>query len=368
MLSMMSLVAHGEQREAALPANPPLPSVQVTSSPPPPEEAPESATVVQRPGPQEKKGPTRSRDGLRAIGQDVQGAIARAIEYLDVRDGWVPIRWRGRVRGSVLVLSGALLTIAVIGGVVAIVKASSSARSSDVVASAPSVEPPATPAVFAATPAPTAAPVKEVEVKTAPPAAPRSTLATAPMSESDEGALLLESARSFTWQGRDSEAVTMVERALLRNPELRTDARVREVLLRTAHSDDKATSAATFALLEGPMVETGAELMYEISLARVGKEAARKRAQSFLRSKQFAKNAALPLFIAVRLRQAKSCEDKHALLTLAQGGGKQTLDYLRELQAHTACTPDDLVNCYPCLRADGKLSEAIAAIEKRTKG
>ncbi len=324
--------------------------------------------MVQRPGSHSGRGPTRPRDGLRAIGQDVQAAFSRAVEYLDVRDGWVPIRWRGKVRGSVLTLSGGLAALVLVGGIVALVKVSkSAARSSDVVSAAPHVETPATPAVFAATPGPSALPVKEPSPKETPALSSRSSGTTVSASDGDEGGLLLDSARSFTWQGRDVEAVTLVERALLRNPELRSDPRVREVLLRTAHSDDKASSAATFALLEGPMVDTGAELMYEISLARVGKEAARKRAQSFLRSKQFMKNAPLPLFVAVRLRQAKSCEDKHALLTLAQGGGKQTLDYLRELQAHTTCAPDDLVNCYPCLRADSKLSDAIAAIEKRTK-
>lgn len=299
----------------------------------------------------------------------MQAAFARAVEYLDVRDGWVPVRWRGKVRGSVLTVSGALVAIALLGGIVALVKVSSSkSRSSEIAAAAPHADAAPTPAVFAATPAPSAAPLKVLPAKDAPALSNRpSTIAASSSSDGDEGALLLDSARSFTWQGRDAEAVTLVERALLRNPELRSDPRVREVLLRTAHSDDKASSAATFALLEGPMVDTGAELMYEISLARVGKDAARKRAQSFLRSKQFMKNAPLPLFVAVRLRQAKSCEDKHALLTLAQGGGKQTLEYLRELQSHTTCAPDDLVNCYPCLRADSKLNDAIAAIEKRTK-
>jgi hypothetical protein len=306
-----------------------------------------------------------SSEWLRRAGGKATAAARDAIEFLDVNDGWVPIAWRGRIRGSALVGSGALVLAVGVAATVLIATRVSApvaqngpeAKPSSVISRAPlhtetkpaSVEAPAR-----------SAPVREVA------AALPATLPRSDASVTDEGALLLDSATALLREGRDADAVMLVERALLRNPELRSDSRVHDTLLRTAHSDDRASAAATFALLEGSMGERGAELMYEISLTRVGKESARRRAQTWLRGKQFAKNAALPLFIAVKLREAKTCEDKHALLPLAAGGGKQTLDYLRELQAHTTCAPDDLVNCYPCMRADNRLSDAISAIEKRT--
>jgi hypothetical protein len=306
-----------------------------------------------------------SSEWLRRAGGKATAAARDAIEFLDVNDGWVPIAWRGRIRGSALVGSGALVLAVGVAATVLIAKRVSTPLARDAHEAKPSSVVSRGPLRTETKPASVEAPARPAPLREVAAALP----APLPRSEAsltDEGALLLDSATALLREGRDADAVMLVERALLRNPQLGSDSRVHDTLLRTAHSDDRASAAATFALLEGSMGERGAELMYEISLTRVGKESARRRAQTWLRGKQFAKNAALPLFIAVKLREAKTCEDKHALLPLAAGGGKQTLDYLRELQAHTTCAPDDLVNCYPCLRADNRLSDAISAIEKRT--
>ncbi len=192
-------------------------------------------------------------------------------------------------------------------------------------------------------------------------------LASAEASEPglDERTLLLNLASSLASAGQAAHAVALLERALLRDPSIRSDERVGKALLQTVYADDKATVNASFALLEGPMAERGAELMYELSLSRNVNDAPRRHAETWLRSKEFLKAAPFPLYTVVKLRQAKTCEDKRALLGLAAAGGKQTLEYLRELAAHVTCSPDDLVNCYPCLRAEAHLTDSILALEKR---
>lgn len=199
------------------------------------------------------------------------------------------------------------------------------------------------------------------------PEAPKSPMAPSETSL-DEPSLLLGAANTFVQTGRESEAVSLIERTLLRSPELASDPRVGKVLLRAVHAEGRGAVSASFALLEGPMGQHGAELLYELSFSGDARAAPKRRAEKWLRSKDFDRVASFPLYVTVKLRQAESCEDKHALLELAAAGGRQTLDYLRELEVRTTCAPDDLANCYPCLRADSRLKDAITKLEKRVQG
>ncbi|MGC4089328.1 MAG: hypothetical protein QM756_15865 [Polyangiaceae bacterium] len=282
-------------------------------------------------------------------------ALARVRSSIDARDSWVPERIRGRVGPSAFVLG--LVATCAVAAVVGIKVAGSLADAPSKAVSRVDVDEP-----------PIASKMKDFAANAAAASAAEAVSPKPANRAEDEGTLLLNSANAFASDGRDVEAVALVERAVLRNPELRTDERVAKVLLRTVYSEDKNAVSTSFALMEGPMLERGAELMYELSLASSVQEAPRRRAQSYLRSKEFTKTASLPLFILVKLRQAKTCEDKRALLGLANGGGRQTLEYLRELEAHTTCSPDDLVNCYPCLRVDSRLTDTIATLSKRVEG
>jgi len=318
---------------------------------------------------------TRSAQRARRVGgtwvSDAASAVQRARSTVDAHDAWVPAQLREKISPSALI-GVALAGVFVLSAVTFKLTTSALEARADSVAQRSSAVA-AAPAAGVSDPRPGAA-------QTPPASAPNESSATLPAAQAplaaapaaiptitDEGALLLNSAATFLNEERAGEAVTLVERALLRSPELRSDPRVGKILLRAANAEEDATSKAAFGLLEGPMAESGAELLYELSQDRSAKDAARRRAQSWIRSKQFAKAAPLPLYTLVRLRSAKTCEDKHALLGLAQGGGKPTLEYLKQLQARSTCAPDDLVNCYPCMRADTKLVDTIAELERRLK-
>lgn len=217
-----------------------------------------------------------------------------------------------------------------------------------------------------------------VNAAAAPPDAPRAAAPSAtgviaaavasPPVQSDEASLLLSVAGRFTAEGRATDAVALVERVLLRRPELRADPRVSTVLLRTAQGEDTAAANAAFTLLSGPMAEHGAKTLYELWLSPNSKAEARRRAEKWLQSRDFDKVAPLPLYVSVKLRQAKTCEDKHALLSLASAGDNQTLHYLKEIEKRTTCALDDLANCYPCMRVDSRLAETIAQLEAQAGG
>jgi hypothetical protein len=182
----------------------------------------------------------------------------------------------------------------------------------------------------------------------------------------DEATVLLDLAQSMLAQRRDADAVPPLERLIARRPELKDDERLGRILLTAAASTDKQAAARSHALLTGPMGETGAALLYELSLKSEVRDGVRERAEKWLASKEFERVAPLSVYAAVRLRKATSCEDKHALLEFAgKAGGKYVLSYLKELDAKKTCAPDDLEHCYPCLKSDGKLAETIAKLEGR---
>jgi len=180
----------------------------------------------------------------------------------------------------------------------------------------------------------------------------------------DEPSVLLALASSLLDQHRDAEVPALAARLIARHPELVSDDRLQHVVLAAAASSDTRAATDGFALLTGPMGETGAALVYALSLKDDVRRSVRQRAQSYLSSKDFERVAALPVFAAEKLRSAKSCEDKRGLLDFAgQVGGPQVLDALKELEHHTSCGPEDLVHCYPCLANDHRLADIVAKLE-----
>jgi hypothetical protein len=182
----------------------------------------------------------------------------------------------------------------------------------------------------------------------------------------DEATVLLDLANQLLSQRRDADAPPLVARVIAREPARTNDPRVGQILIATASSDDRRAVADSYALLTGPMGEAGAVLVYELSVKRGVRDGIRARAQTWLGSKEFEKIAPLPVFAAQKLRAAKTCEDKHALLDFAErAGGKHVLEYLKEVEKKKACAPDDLEHCYPCMRNDSKLSDVIASLERK---
>ncbi|HEY3493559.1 MAG TPA: hypothetical protein VGK73_02690 [Polyangiaceae bacterium] len=194
----------------------------------------------------------------------------------------------------------------------------------------------------------------------------RPKLPAAPSGPTDETTVLLDLSESMLAQRRDADAVSPLERLITRHPELKDNDRLGRILLRAAASTDRQAASQAHGLLTGPMGESGAALLYELSLKPELRDGVRQRVQTWLASKDFERVAPLPVYAAVRLRNAASCEDKHALLEFAgKAGGKYVLTYLKELESKKACAPDDLVHCYPCMRNDTRLTETIARLEGR---
>jgi hypothetical protein len=217
----------------------------------------------------------------------------------------------------------------------------------------------------AAQPASAAGPNAEAARAEAAPASVSKTAAPAP--KSDEATVLLELADSLIAQRREADVIPILERLITRQPELKDDPRVARILMTTAAVEERRAATGSYTLLTGVMGESGAALMYELSQKRDVREGVRRRAATWLDSKEFERVAPLTVYAAVRLRKAETCEEKHALLDFAgKAGGKYVLAYLQELDRKKLCAADDLVNCYPCMRNDSLLGDTIAKIERST--
>jgi hypothetical protein len=68
----------------------------------------------------------------------------------------------------------------------------------------------------------------------------------------------------------------------------------------------------------------------------------------------------------VALRYATTCPQRYALLPRAKElGDERALGYLNMYKATTGCGRRQKDDCYPCLRADSRLNDAIDAIKQR---
>jgi hypothetical protein len=160
-------------------------------------------------------------------------------------------------------------------------------------------------------------------------------------------------------------AAATVDRALKLDPGLSRNAHVAAVLWVTAQNED--AREATFLLLEGPMGSKGAEIAYDLIVTPKVSAAVRKRSERFVGSAQFEKAASPALRVAVKLRDARKCDDIHALLDDAiEHSDDRSLPYLRRFQNTKSCkVRRRRVDCWPCLRADRKLIDAIEAAASR---
>ncbi|MGE0325047.1 MAG: protein kinase [Polyangiaceae bacterium] len=181
----------------------------------------------------------------------------------------------------------------------------------------------------------------------------------------DDTTVMLELARAYALKERRSDAVEVIDKAVQKNPDSRKDPGVASTLW-VAAQDEKSQDQA-FALLQGAMGEKGADIIYDLVTTDGVKHKVVARAEKWLASEQFQKNSSPALNIAVALRTAKSCGQKHGLLLRAKNvGDKRSLPYLHRFATPTGCGRGGRSDCNPCMRKDDLLKQAIETIEKRS--
>jgi serine/threonine-protein kinase len=132
-------------------------------------------------------------------------------------------------------------------------------------------------------------------------------------------------------------------------------------LIREAQDD-------AFALLDSKMGMRGIDILFDIAYGASGRmyPQAAARAKKALDSPDVRKRASPALAVLMAFREAKTCDQKHALLdTVRDKGDARLLSQLQPYEAARGCGFLGRSDCYPCMHRDHLLDEAKQAIVDR---
>ena len=120
------------------------------------------------------------------------------------------------------------------------------------------------------------------------------------------------------------------------------------------------------AFLEGEFGETGVDVLLDLAV-RPGPLRLKLKFNQSIAKPEVRRHASHAAQVAMDLRAASKCEQKRALLPRAsQYGDRRALQQLKWLEQKQNCGPYGLGDCGACLRQDGALHSAIAAIAARS--
>ena len=173
-------------------------------------------------------------------------------------------------------------------------------------------------------------------------------------------ALALASAR----RQREVTRVALLRQKLTRDPGLFKDATTLAEL-RHAAEDPLTAPDALSAMAEAPG-PLSADLLYEMWTGTVVRNGATELARSLVFSKEVRAKASPELAIALDLRIAETCEQNQALLPrVLDKGDRRSLALLAKLSRKFGCGANKRLDCYPCLRGDQAVDDAMTAVKKR---
>jgi hypothetical protein len=177
---------------------------------------------------------------------------------------------------------------------------------------------------------------------------------------SKDEALTLASAR----RQREITRVALLRQSLTRDPGLFKDAATLTELRRAAEDPLTAPDALS-AMAEAPG-SLSADLLYEVWTGTVARNSATELARSLVFSKEVRAKASPELAVALELRIAETCEQNKALLPkVLEKGDRRSLALLAKLSRRFGCGANKRQDCYPCLREDKAVDEAMTAVKKR---
>jgi serine/threonine-protein kinase len=130
----------------------------------------------------------------------------------------------------------------------------------------------------------------------------------------------------------------------------------------------KETQDDAFALLESKMGALGVDILYDIAFGTSGKmyPASAAHAKRSLTANDVRGRASPALAVLLDLREAKGCDARHALLERVRDqGDARILSILQQFQTTRGCGFLGVADCYPCMRKDDLLGEAVAAVGGR---
>jgi hypothetical protein len=169
--------------------------------------------------------------------------------------------------------------------------------------------------------------------------------------------------RVHTSDGHGAPAMRALGRLIALDSSAAQDAEMIEAL-HAALDGPFDASAAAIRVAEGPLGARGVDILFDCATMA---GPARERCEAALFKPEVRGHASPALRIALDLTEGTDCESKHAVVLRATDDGDQrALPALRALLKKNGCGRRGRYDCWPCLRYDGTVEEAIAAIEARS--
>jgi serine/threonine-protein kinase len=176
--------------------------------------------------------------------------------------------------------------------------------------------------------------------------------------------MLLE--RAFTGVRNTREAIREAGLWLASDAKAAADLKLQEDVRNAALVKDTQDDA--FALLEGRMGSRGIDILYDVAYGTSGRmyPQAATRAKRSLEFEDVRARASPALAVLLDFREARTCDEKHALLERARDqGDARLLSVLQPYEASRGCGFLGRSDCYPCMHRDRMLEDARSAIEDR---
>jgi tRNA A-37 threonylcarbamoyl transferase component Bud32 len=176
--------------------------------------------------------------------------------------------------------------------------------------------------------------------------------------------LLLE--RAYTGVRNGKDAVREAALVLSVDPSVAVDLKLQEDVRNAALV--KETQEDAFSLLESKMGARGIDILYDVAFGTAGRmyPQAAVRARRSLENAEVRGRGSPALAVLLDFRDAKTCDDRHALLDRARDqGDSRLLSVLKPYESTRGCGFLGRSDCYPCMHKDRAVTDAIASIQTR---
>jgi serine/threonine-protein kinase len=159
-------------------------------------------------------------------------------------------------------------------------------------------------------------------------------------------------------------ALELYTAAIARIPVLAENEQIAENVRMATKESSTATRAVEVAA--DSLGERGVNVLFSVWADTARRSPASSLAERYLTKDAILKKASPAVRLALELRQRHSCEDTRKLLQQAMtDGDTRSLRPMAKLRAVKGCGGASNGDCYPCLRKDTLLEDAIAASAKR---
>jgi serine/threonine-protein kinase len=172
--------------------------------------------------------------------------------------------------------------------------------------------------------------------------------------------------RAYTSVHNTHEALREASLWLASDPNAAVDMKLEEDVRNAALLHDGQEDA--FAILESKMGPRGIDLLYDIAYGSSGRQypQAAARAKHSLEVDEVRRRASSALAVVLAFRETKTCEQKHALLGDARDKGDiRMYALLQPYEVTKGCGFFGRSDCYPCMRKDHDLADALQALQDR---